>query len=246
MVGSPYTDMPPKRSQVNGNHTPAAVAAQSSPRTENPTSKKRTAASLDPPRLSKQRRVSEDARVESPSVLPDSNPELRRSRKSKPTPTQPAPPDEDDDNDEQTALRSKRARGKKVAIGSFAQEVAVTVSPKKFKKTKATIVKEEEEIDIVESPRGSRSFKKTETAVLVEEEEIEIAESPKRSRKVKKSEAAAILKEEDVEAAEETPKKVKRHRKTKEEKEAEAMPLAARTNGLRMFIGAHVSAAKGE
>jgi hypothetical protein len=241
--------MPPKRSQVNGNHTPAAVTGQSSPRTENPTSKKRTAASLDPPRPSKQRRVSEeDARVESPSVLPDSTPELRKSRKSKPTPTQRAPPDEDDDNDndEQTTLRSKRARGKKVATGSFAQEVAVTVSPKKIKKTKATIVKEEEEIDIVESPRGSRNFKKTETAVLVEEEEIEIAESPKRSRKVKKSEAAAVLKEEDVEAAEETPKKVKRHRKTKEEKEAEAMPLAARTNGLRMFIGAHVSAAKGE
>ncbi|GAD93673.1 DNA (apurinic or apyrimidinic site) lyase, endon uclease [Paecilomyces variotii No. 5] len=40
-------------------------------------------------------------------------------------------------------------------------------------------------------------------------------------------------------------KTVKRKRKTKEEKEAEAMPLAARTRGLRMFVGAHVSAAKG-
>ena len=39
--------------------------------------------------------------------------------------------------------------------------------------------------------------------------------------------------------------KKKRKRKTREEKEAEAMPLAARTQGLKMFVGAHVSIAKG-
>lgn len=49
----------------------------------------------------------------------------------------------------------------------------------------------------------------------------------------------------DGNTIEDTPKKVKRRRKTKEEKEAEAMPLAARTVGIQMFIGAHVSAAKG-
>ena len=49
----------------------------------------------------------------------------------------------------------------------------------------------------------------------------------------------------DGESIEDTPKKIKRRRKTKEEKEAEAMPLATRTVGLQMFIGAHVSAAKG-
>ncbi|KAJ5088377.1 Endodeoxyribonuclease IV [Penicillium angulare] len=37
----------------------------------------------------------------------------------------------------------------------------------------------------------------------------------------------------------------KRGKKTKEEKEAEAMPLAPRTKGLKMLVGAHVSAAKG-
>ncbi|KAL9021458.1 MAG: hypothetical protein Q9185_001355 [Variospora sp. 1 TL-2023] len=42
-----------------------------------------------------------------------------------------------------------------------------------------------------------------------------------------------------------TPKKPQRKRKTKEEKEAEAMPLAARATGLGIFIGAHVSGAKG-
>lgn len=40
-------------------------------------------------------------------------------------------------------------------------------------------------------------------------------------------------------------RKPKQKRKTKEEKEAEAMPIAARTPGLNMFIGAHVSSAKG-
>ena len=39
--------------------------------------------------------------------------------------------------------------------------------------------------------------------------------------------------------------KVSRKRKTKEEKELEMQPLAARTTGLRMYVGAHVSAAKG-
>lgn len=43
----------------------------------------------------------------------------------------------------------------------------------------------------------------------------------------------------------EKPEKVKRKRKTKEEKEAEMLPLAARTQGLRMFVGAHVSMAGG-
>ena len=40
-------------------------------------------------------------------------------------------------------------------------------------------------------------------------------------------------------------KKPKKKRKTKEEKDAEAMPLASRTIGLNMFVGAHVSIAKG-
>ena len=38
----------------------------------------------------------------------------------------------------------------------------------------------------------------------------------------------------------------KRKRKTKEEKAAEAMPLATRTVGHRLFIGAHVSSAGGK
>ncbi|KAJ5908866.1 Endodeoxyribonuclease IV [Penicillium taxi] len=40
-------------------------------------------------------------------------------------------------------------------------------------------------------------------------------------------------------------KPAKKGKKTKEEKESEAMPLAPRTQGLKMFVGAHVSAAAG-
>lgn len=41
-------------------------------------------------------------------------------------------------------------------------------------------------------------------------------------------------------------KKAVRKRKTKGEKEAEAMPLASRTVGHRLFVGAHVSSAGGK
>lgn len=49
------------------------------------------------------------------------------------------------------------------------------------------------------------------------------------------------------EEADETPvtKTKATKRKTKKEKEADLMPLRVRTQGLRMCVGAHVSAAKG-
>lgn len=51
--------------------------------------------------------------------------------------------------------------------------------------------------------------------------------------------------DEDIEDGGKHPEKPTRKRKTKEEKLSEIMPLAARTNGLKMFVGAHVSSAKG-
>lgn len=63
----------------------------------------------------------------------------------------------------------------------------------------------------------------------------------KPSTQKRKLEEITIRKEE----GKDSPGKSKRKRKTKEEKEAETMPLAARSTGLRMFVGAHVSAAKG-
>lgn len=88
----------------------------------------------------------------------------------------------------------------------------------------------------VESPP-----KKTEQGTKVSVEEGEDA-SPKKGKLKTKVKEEEIV-DEDLE--EEDRKKSKRKRKTKEEKEAEAMPLAARTQGLRMFFGAHVSCAKG-
>lgn len=40
--------------------------------------------------------------------------------------------------------------------------------------------------------------------------------------------------------------KTKKPRKSKKDQETGTMPLAPRTQGLRMFVGAHVSAAKGQ
>jgi hypothetical protein len=72
------------------------------------------------------------------------------------------------------------------------------------------------------------------------------AGSPSKKKTKSKSKATETVDfEEDEEVDAEVPKNTRRKRKTKEEKEAEAMPLAARTTGLRMFIGAHVSIATG-
>lgn len=67
----------------------------------------------------------------------------------------------------------------------------------------------------------------------------------KTSPQKRKVEETTIKKEEETIEGKDHPKKSKRKRKTKEEKEAEAMPLAARSTGLQMFVGAHVSSAKG-
>ncbi|ERF68150.1 hypothetical protein EPUS_08216 [Endocarpon pusillum Z07020] len=98
-----------------------------------------------------------------------------------------------------------------------------------------------------------RRTKKEQTDAGEEEEREVDGDSPKkRKRKAKDIAKIKEVKEQDTDIEDEakvlngdTPQKPKRKRKTKEEKEAEAMPLAARTAGLRMYIGAHVSIAKG-
>lgn len=99
-----------------------------------------------------------------------------------------------------------------------------------------------------EDIKGISIAKSTET----KEEKGRTKGSAPRKKQVKTEEAEEINlegPESDSDAvanghsAENTPKK--RKRKTKEEKEAESMPLAARTTGIRMLVGAHVSIAKG-
>jgi len=75
------------------------------------------------------------------------------------------------------------------------------------------------------------------------DEEGEDARKPNKTKRKRKAKDEKGDEEGGQDA--DIPKKPKQKRKTKEEKEAEAMPIAARTPGLNMFIGAHVSCAKG-
>lgn len=93
----------------------------------------------------------------------------------------------------------------------------------------------------IESPKTTSRKRKIEKLSIEDEEKSKDDEGvPAKSKQRKKTE-----REEDIEEGEERPEKPTRKRKTKEEKESEVMPLAARTNGLKMFVGAHVSSAKG-
>ena len=88
------------------------------------------------------------------------------------------------------------------------------------------------------SPQKTKRKKVTEAEIGVAAEDKLSPQKARRKTKVEKEDGKA-------EEGAESQKKIKRRRKTKEEKEEEAMPLAARTEILRMFIGAHVSSAKG-
>lgn len=103
-----------------------------------------------------------------------------------------------------------------------------------------------------------RGQKKTKSAAKVAEK-AEVSSSVKSDKKERSTRKKASyvdqdtdsnideeVKEEEEEKETVIKSKVKRKKKTKEEKVGEAMPLAARTQGLRMFVGAHVSAAKGQ
>ena len=145
--------------------------------------------------------------------------------------------DEDAVGLETTSIKAKE-EGRVVTTGSPRRA-------RRVQKTEAIVFEEHEVIDPAKPSKSSRRTKKREEVVVKEEEETDLARSPKKHRKTKKTETSVSVKEEVAVEAEDTPKKAKRHRKTQEEKDLEAMPLAARTTGLSMFIGAHVSCAKG-
>lgn len=63
---------------------------------------------------------------------------------------------------------------------------------------------------------------------------------------IKEASVKCVQEQTDQELDEKPKRKTANKRKTKQEKEADMAPLAARATGLRMFVGAHVSAAKGE
>lgn len=92
----------------------------------------------------------------------------------------------------------------------------------------------------VPANNASKKRKVEEEEDIVKAEEDAIEGAPKPKRKAAKKQVKEEAEEDDGEE-----KKVSRKRKTKEEKEAEAMPLQARTVGHKLFIGAHVSSAGG-
>lgn len=150
---------------------------------------------------------------------------------------------------EQTFLQKtniKPARTKRSKVASLSNETDQSGG----KDTATQEIKQEAEIhDKATKTRAKRSedgVKAQKFSAKIEEEEqeedVKVQSTPKKARKRK---AANHEKEADKVPTEPTPKKAKGKRKTKAEKEAEAMPLAARSTGLRMFIGAHVSGAKG-
>lgn len=109
----------------------------------------------------------------------------------------------------------------------------------------------EAEADAKSTPTKITRTKKTRVASVKKEvtDDTELLSSVKTGKKeaVSKTEEGGISVKTETEAAATTQQKpAKKGKKTKKEKELEAMPLAARTQGLRMFVGAHVSAAKGQ
>lgn len=118
---------------------------------------------------------------------------------------------------------------------------------KRVQRINQTNVNREEKAEILEAASTLRKRKaNTANGVVSEGEEAIPAETKLIVRKRRKATEEEIVEaEEKTNEKESASHKTKRKRKTKEEKDVEAMPLAARSNGLRMFIGAHVSAAKG-
>lgn len=141
----------------------------------------------------------------------------------------------------ETPKQTSRKRKIKQEQGEVERKDIPTESTSRRRKRKKVAEVEE---SVVEN--HGRSPQKAEleeiTDVTEKKEAVDQESSPKKPKSNTKVKLEAL---EAVEEGEEGSRKVKRKRKTQEEKEAEAMPLAARSNGLRMFIGAHVSCAKG-
>ena len=145
--------------------------------------------------------------------------------------------------------RASRSAAKPIPKEAIESDTAVTKLPSRGKvaskkgQNSATL---EAAIDAktttTDKKRGKGPANAKAAARAVKEEGDAELES-KVTKAVEKKRKTA--KDEEVVPPDDKSDKPKKRRKTKEDKEAEAMPLAARTQGLRMHIGAHVSSAKG-
>ncbi len=137
----------------------------------------------------------------------------------------------------------KSSRQKRKAGNTEEDAILEGTTPQSSKRWKPTKIEREKLADISPPPKRSKPEK---TKEFKKEEASSAAVSPsKTKRKIKAKKEEKEGKEQDEVDDNEAPKKTRRPRKTKEEKEAEAMPLATRTPNLPLYIGAHVSSAKG-
>ena len=93
---------------------------------------------------------------------------------------------------------------------------------------------------VKKTKRAGAAAKVSYAEISADEAEEAPKATPKKGKKLYEIEA-----EEDTEAEVTVTKKVQRNRKAKEDLEAEAMPLAVRTVGSKLLVGAHVSGAGG-
>ncbi|GIK06986.1 hypothetical protein Aspvir_002639 [Aspergillus viridinutans] len=152
----------------------------------------------------------------------------------------------------QSPRRSDPTKNKKRDIDELQEQSSPLRRSKRFKSTetlKAAPVPDQSEIidspsavDLrQEKPGVSPKKRKSQPRVSIKEEVEEELEITINTKVDKGSQAAP-------EKADETTTvtgKISRKRKTKQEKQIEMIPLRARTQSVRMCVGAHVSAAKG-
>lgn len=159
------------------------------------------------------------------------------------------------------ALASPTQNNRKRALDDTHEN---TLSPRRSKRTRSAVDYSPAKRDpspATQTPRKparqvSANSKSTVAAIDLKEEELLEGSGIKSSIQIKKQRSSTTAQGSDTKAKEEVEiegeeeeaikaAKSTKKRKTKAEKEAEMLPLAARTKGLQMFVGAHVSAAKG-
>ncbi|KAL8941689.1 MAG: hypothetical protein Q9216_002102 [Gyalolechia sp. 2 TL-2023] len=154
-----------------------------------------------------------------------------------------------------TTRNPRKAKATTTSASGPAGGGSTDTATTKVTKTKETKIKSlESDSKRTKNPKNTKQPTKTEALKLEDREKTEDeddtdikAETPTKTARKRKAtkEDKTGGPENPIKGEEASPQKPKRKRKTQEEKDAEAMPLAARSTGLRMYIGAHVSGAKG-
>ncbi|KIW62953.1 hypothetical protein PV04_09838 [Phialophora macrospora] len=153
-----------------------------------------------------------------------------------------------DDKMPGTEAPQKISKKRKPHPSTHTEESSTRTIPRSRKRVK-TDVEVQDEVSTAVTVRSNGTVEiDEETEIALETTKTPSKNSSRKREATSKTRAEAGLDaeqgESDAEAQPITPKR-KIKRKTKEEKEADAMPLAARTLGLKMYVGAHTSIAKG-